>query len=95
LQAASLRASRGNFYLSQAINQANNMAQFLQSHHGDGSRYLDTWQQQTQSVLPLAHALISGSYPSYQIFILWGGNTSDCTHNQSGISGCVVENINL
>jgi prepilin-type N-terminal cleavage/methylation domain-containing protein len=89
------RQSRGLGYFQQASYQAQNMANYLQAHHGVNEGYVDAWRQQLTDVLPHADASVQGSFPTYQIIIQWGVAESACTQNKSGISGCVIRNISL
>lgn len=84
----SLRATR---YYQQAVLLADNMNQYLLSHHHNPSLYESKWQAQIQVSLPQAFGSLLILPSQTQIKIIWGGMTaSQCLQSTSGLKGCLI-----
>lgn len=96
VQLSAIHQTRDAYHTQQALTFAQNMSTYLRAHHGEGGDYQAGWVAEVQSRLPQGRAIINGSYPHYQISVLWGDRPPQiCDKSKSGTSGCIVVKLNL
>lgn len=89
------QSTRTTRLYQRAVNLAENMQQYLLSHHNNPSDYQIKWQAQIAASLPAGSGFLTITPSNSTIKITWGGMTTEqCQEPQTGIKGCIITTRN-
>jgi prepilin-type N-terminal cleavage/methylation domain-containing protein len=95
----SMRKTRDSLMVNSAINQLNNMTEWLRVNgkNKNSHEQIATWNLQNAMLLPSGQGSVEGSYPTFSVSIFWGeyDNHTPCKKNQLGVTNCLREEIIL
>ena len=92
-----LASAKSTYYFNVATEQLRSMSERLQTTHGRERDVLQAqWNEQSKTILPQGHGVISGNPPTFILTIYWGKNiNARCDRDTIGQSGCIRTVITL
>lgn len=88
-QVKKLHDLRGIYYFQYAEGLAENMTEYIVSHHGDKAGYYQEWLNVIKHQFPSAIGKVEGKFPDVLVSIRWGDSRT-CSQSHAGLSGCVI-----
>jgi len=92
-----MRDAESAWFISTATLQLDNLSErlFSLTTPDDLNKEITAWNLDNQISLPNGRGVVTGVFPNFVATVFWGNQISTCEKNQTGLSGCIREIIQL